>query len=116
MANTIKLAIFAKKRQTIDEDTNKARTFYSYLTTLVNKGTGEPLSVQVKFREACGAPDPVKCPMFIEVPRDKANLTYEKYLNDEGEELTAAKMWVTEWAEAGAYVDHTLDEFDALGV
>lgn len=111
----MKLAIFAKKRQVI-EDTGKARTFYTYLTTLVNKTTGEPLSVQVKFREACGAPDPEKCPCFIEVDKTKMNLSWDKYTADNGEELEAAKLWVTEWKNAGEYVDHSLDEFDAFGV
>lgn len=114
--NIMKLAIFAKKRQTTDEDTGKLRNFYTYLTTLINKSTGEPLSVQVKFREACGAPDPNKCPCFIEVAKDKMNLSWEKYTNDDGEELQAAKLWVTEWQKAGEYVDHSMDEFDAFGV
>lgn len=110
----MKLAIFAKKRQVIED--GKARDFYTYLTTLVNKTTGEPLSVQVKFREACGAPDPQKCPMFINVEKTKMNLSWDKYTNDEGEEMQAAKLWVTEWQHGGEFVDHSLDEFDAFGV
>lgn len=112
----MKLAIFSKKRQTIDSETGKARTFYTYLTTLVNKVSGEPLTVQVKFREACGAPDPDLCPCFIEVPQGKANLSWDKYTNDDGEEMEAARMWITEWEHAGDYVDHSLDEYDAFGV
>ncbi len=115
--NTMKLAVFAKKRQKneIREDgTVVARPFYSYLTTLMNKTSGEPLPVQVKFRESCGAPDPQKCPCFIEVARDKMNLSWDKYTNDEGEELQSAKLWVTEWKPAGEYVDHSMDEFDAF--
>lgn len=110
----MKLAIFAKKRQVIED--GKARDFYTYLTTLVNKMTGEPLSVQVKFREACGAPDPQKCPMFIEVPKDKMNLSWDKYTNEDGEEMQAAKLWVTEWKHGGEYIDHSMDEYDAFGV
>lgn len=112
----MKLAIFSKKRQTTDSETGKARTFYTYLTTLVNKVSGEPLTVQVKFREACGAPDPDLCPCFIEVPQGKANLSWDKYTNDDGEEMEAARMWITEWERAGDYVDHSLDEYDAFGV
>lgn len=108
----MKLAIFAKKRSTIEDGKN--RTFYTYLTTLVNKTTGEPLSVQVKFREACGAPEPEECPRFIEVPKTKMNLSWDKYVNEDGEELQAAKLWVTEWEDAGDYVDHSLDNFDAF--
>lgn len=109
----MKLAVFAKKRQVVDEN-GKSRDFYTYLTTLVNKTTGEPLSVQVKFREACGVPDPKYCPQFIEVPKEKMNLSWEKYTNDDGEELQAAKLWVTEWQKAGDYVDHSMDEFEAF--
>ena len=111
---TIKLAIFAKKRQTLDEDTKQIRTFYTYLTTLVNRSTGEVLPVQVKFREKCGAPDPDKCPCFILVDKTNANLSWDTYTNDEGIELQSAKMWVTTWEHAGEYVDHSLDDFDAL--
>lgn len=112
----MKLAIFSKKRTATDADTGKQRTFYTYLTTLINKTTGEPLTVQVKFREACGAPDPDYCPCFIEVPAGKANLSWDKYTSDEGEEMEAARMWVTEWERTGDYVDHSLDEYDAYGV
>lgn len=112
----MKLAIFAKRRQTNDANTGKTRDFWTYLTTLINRETGEPLSVQVKFREACGAPEPAECPMFIEVPKGKANLSWDSYENDEGETLQAAKMWVTEWEKAGAYEDHSLDNYDAFGV
>ena len=109
----MKLAIFAKRRQVIDENTGKARDFYTFLTTLINRESGEPLPVQVKFREACGAPDPATCPCFIEVPKGKANLSWDSYENDEGEKLQAAKMWVTAWTPAGEYEDHSLDAYDA---
>ena len=116
----MKLAIFAKKRQTTDTDPKTGaqtlRDFYTYLTTLVNKSTGELMPVQVKFRQACGAPDPNKCPQFISVDKKDANLSWEDYVNDEGETLKAAKMWVTSWSPAGEYVDHSLDEFEAFGV
>ena len=111
----MKLAIFSKKRTATDES-GKPRIFYTYLTTLVNKTSGEPLTVQVKFREACGAPDPDYCPCFIEVPTGKNNLSWGKYTNDDGEEIECATMWVSEWQKAGEYVDHSLDNFEAFGV
>lgn len=111
----MKLAIFSKRRQVMEEN-GKQRTFYTYLTALLRKTDGERVPVQVKFREACGAPDPNLCPCFIEVPRDKMNLSWDKYQNEEGETLEAGKLWVTEWEHAGAYVDHSMDEFDAAGV
>lgn len=115
----MKLSVFAKKRQV--EETNPqtgkvtTRDFYTYISTLVNKTTGEVLPVQVKFRQACGAPDPQKCPCFIEVPKEKANLSWDTYQNEDGEELRAARMWVTEWTYQGEFVDHSLDEFEAFG-
>lgn len=115
MANIIKMAVFAKKRQK-QEEGGKVRDFYIYLSTLVRKSDGECVPVQLKFRESCGGPDPQKCPCFIEFDRQKANIVWEKYLNDEGDELESAKVWITEWKPAGEYVDHSMDEFDAFGV
>ena len=116
----MKLSVFAKRRQSQDTDSKTGaitlRDFWTYLTTLVNKSTGEVVPVQIKFRQACGAPEPQKCPMFIEVPKDKANLSWEKYVNEDGEEMQAAKMWVCEWSPAGEFVDHSLDDFECLGV
>ena len=113
----MKLAIFSKKRQVQETDANgkvTVRPFFTYLTTLVRKTDGERVTVQVKFREACGAPDPLACPMFIEVARDKMNLSWQKYTSDDGEELESAKLWITEWTNAGAFVDHSMDEFDSF--
>ena len=112
----MKLAIFSKKRTTTPDEKGNTRPFWTYLTTLVNKTSGEPLTVQVKFREVCGAPEPESCPCFIEVPTGKCNLSWEKYTSDEGEELEAAKMWITEWERVGDYVDHSLDNFEGFGV
>lgn len=110
----MKMAIFAKQRTAVDEN-GKAKPFYTYLSTLIRKSTGETVGVQVKFREACGAPDPLKCPCYIEVDKKNANLVYEKYLDEEtGETRQSAKMWITEWEPAGAYEDHSLDDFDSL--
>ena len=82
----MKLAIFSKKRTTKPDEKGNTRPFWTYLTTLVNKTSGEPLTVQVKFREACGAPEPDLCPCFIEVPQGKCNLSWGTYTNDEGED------------------------------
>lgn len=113
MAN-MKMAIFAKQRTTVDEN-GKPKIFYTYLSTLVKKSTGEVIPIQVKFREKCGAPDPDTCPCYINVAKENANLTYEEYeVEETGETREAAKMWVTDWTPAGAYVDHSLDDFDAF--
>lgn len=116
MAEQIRLAVFAKKRMTIPDEKGNTRPFYNYLSTLVNTKTGEPLGVQLKFREACGAPDPLKCPMFIMVDRNDMNLSYDKYITEHGDEATAAKIWITNWSEGGKYVDHSLDDFVGMGV
>ena len=91
----MKLAIFSKKRQVQEIDANgkvTVRPFFTYLTTLVRKTDGERVTVQVKFREACGAPDPLACPMFIEVARDKMNLSWQKYTSDDGEEPVSGML------------------------
>lgn len=115
MARTMKMAVFAKKRQK-QEENGKVRDFYIYLSTLVRKTDGEVVPVQLKFRESCGAPDPSKCPMFIEFESNKANIVWEKYTNDDGDTLESAKVWITEWHEAGEYEDTSLDDFDCVGV
>lgn len=109
----MKMAIFAKQRTTVDEN-GKPKIFYTYLSTLIKKSTGEAVPVQVKFREKCGAPDPDLCPRYITVDKKNANLTYEKYQNDDGETLEAAKLWITDWTDGGEYEDHSLDDFDAF--
>lgn len=100
------LAIFAKKRTCED-----GKTFYSYLTQLTNKRTGEVTTASVMFREECGKPKTDKCPINIEVMPTDANLSYQKFLDDTGEERMSATLWIKEWKEAGAYVDHSLDDF-----
>lgn len=109
----MKLAVFAKQRTTVDE-AGKPKIFYTYLSTLIRKSTGEAVPVQLKFREKCGAPDPDLCPRYITVDKQDANLVYEEYEDDEGEVKKAAKMWITNWIDGGEYEDHSLDDFDAF--
>ena len=111
----MKIAVFAKKRQKTEEN-GKVREFYIYLSTLIRKSDGETVPIQLKFRESCGAPDPVKCPCFIEFDRAKSNIVWEKYTNEDGDELESAKVWISEWKPAGDYVDHSMDDFDAFNV
>ena len=115
MANIMKMAVFAKKRTKIEEG-GKSRDFYIYLSTLVRKSDGECVPVQLKFRESCGAPDPSCCPCFITFDRSKANIVWEKYENEDGDQLEAAKVWITAWDPAGEYVDKSMDDFDAFNV
>lgn len=101
----MKLLVFAKKRTSKD-----GKAFFTYLSTLTRKDGGEVITVQVKFREACGAPDPHKCPRYITVPRDCANY-HEKTIEDEDITKIARTLWVSEWDDAGDYIDTSLDEF-----
>lgn len=102
------LTIYAKKRTTQDG----GKTFYTYLTTL-RKKDGEELRCAVKFRQECGNPKGEDCPMNIIVPKSGANLSVERYTDEEtGELLEAARLWVSEWKKGEAYVDHSLDDFE----
>lgn len=106
----MKLTVYASKRTATGEN-GKAKTFYTYLTTLKRKD-GTELVTAVKFREICGNPDPEKCPMNIVVEKTNANLSVRNYTNDEGEVLPSYTLWVTAWEEGEPYVDHSLDDFE----
>lgn len=103
----MKVTVFAKKRKT-----EEGRAFTSYVAKLEKKD-GSELSAGVKFREECGAPKAESCPMIIEIPKEKANLSPRNYTDPKtGEEKTSYDLWVSEWKEsAEKYVDHSLDEF-----
>lgn len=108
----MKLTVFAKKGQTKDN----SRTFYNYITTLKKKdGTEE--TVQVKFREECGAPKPDYCPIVIEVDKKNANRVSKKVpvTDKDGieKEVTRVTLWVTSYIESEEkYVDHSLDDYE----
>ena len=107
--NIMKIAVFAKRKTKNDE---KKTPFYIYLSSLKNKETGETMPVRVKFRDECGKPDPNKCPMCIQFDKKNANLQLETYVTDDGEERTVRNLWIAKWANAGEYVDTSLDEFE----
>jgi len=100
------LAIFAKRRQTKD-----GKTFFTYLSTLTNR-SGETITVQVKFREGCGQPKPETCPRCITVDKKAANLSVREVLDDNGVTHIRNVLWVAAWNDGGAYVDHSLDDYD----
>ena len=104
----MEIAIFAKKRTGKD-----GKGFYSYLSTLTKK-TGEKVTVAVKFREACGSPNPKDCPMIIGVDKKDANLLSKEFVReDTGEAGQSFTLWVSKWDYIKDYVDTSLDEFDA---
>lgn len=104
--------IFAKKR------TNKeGKTFYTYLTKLHKKSTDEDVTVQVKFREDCGAPKGDSCPCNIIFNPEDGNYSEknEQIVNEEtGEvkEITSRVMWINKWSEGSQYVDESLNDFE----
>lgn len=110
----MQIALFAKKIVG-----NDGKLFYRYLSTLTKK-TGEEIKVSVRFRQECGNPKGEDCPMYIIVPKDKANLAMERYTKtvedpDSGEPIITEnigyKLWVSEWKKGPEYKDTSLDEF-----
>lgn len=96
------------------------RGFNAYLTRLTNKNTGEQKSFTVKFRQSCGQPELNECPCVIEVPKGKANMTERVIYDDNGDPMTndlgeikmSRTIWVSEWSMVGAFVDHSLDDYE----
>lgn len=112
----MQINVFHKKGTSSD-----GRAFPIFLSTLT-KNNGEQTSVNVKFRDVCGAPDPKDCPCIIEVPREKANLVIKPIIveedgvkvvltNDDGEPKMRNTLWVSDWSMVGPYIDHSLDEY-----
>ena len=106
----MKLTIFAKKLTS-----KEGRPFAKYFSTLTKK-SGEEITVQVKFREDCGAPKAEECPMNILVDKTACNYreklqTYEDADGNE-EEYTSKILWVSAWQKGEPYVDTSMDEFE----
>lgn len=102
----MKIAIFAKTRNTSD-----GRTFTAYTAKLRRKSTGDDFTVSVKFRESCGAPEKDACPCMVETDRKACNLATRTYTDAEtGEVKESYTLWVTAWTPAGAYVDTSMDD------
>ena len=100
------LTIFAKKRTS-----NENKSFYTYLTQLKKKNCNESVTVQVKFPDDF-KPNPLECPMNIEVEREDINVSKKDYLNDDGETLVSYTLWVKAWSEGSPWIDASLDEFE----
>lgn len=108
----MKVTIFAQKKET-----KEGKKFTTYLGK-INKKDGSTDTIEVKFREECGAPDAKKCPMIIEVDKNSGSNVSEKkvkYTDEVGEEKEATRrsLWVAAWSESDEkYVDHSLDEYE----
>jgi len=98
-------------REATSKEGRKFHTYFGRLT----KTDGDEVSVNLKFRKACGEPDGNKCPMNIIVDKAHANYTEkeEEYTTAEGEQKTALKrtLWINEWTEGEPYMDKSLDAF-----
>lgn len=106
----MKLNVFAKKRTT-----KEGKVFYSYLSTLHNKVFDTDETVQVFFRDECGAPKGQECPRVIEVKKEDCNLVKRNVtviVNEEEKEIEVRRLWVSDWKDCGAYVDRSLDDYD----
>ena len=102
------MTIFAKKRTSGD-----GRKFYSYLTTLTRKSTGEQITCSVKFRETCGNPEPADCPCVIEIPKGKCNMVEKDIVSSStGELVHTSTVWVESWSMVGPFVDISMDDFE----
>lgn len=99
------LAIFAKHVRTADND------FFSYLTTMKKKD-GTEVTMQVKFRKKCGAPDGDICPRMICVNTKDMNYNKDEWDTDDGKHIVANTLWISNWTDAGEYNDTSLDDFD----
>ena len=102
----MELTVFAKKRTT-----KEGKLFYTYLTQLIRKEDGEPVTVQVKFPEGL-APKADDCPLNITVDKEKANLA-TKEIEIENGEITSRTLWVKEYTiSEDPYEDTSLDEYE----
>lgn len=110
------ITVYAKKRQSKDQ-----RIFYTYLTTLTNKTTGEKIHAQVKFRADCNTVRPEECPCNIVIDKGDGNLSEKRFTRQEVDELTGEirtiessryELWVSAWTPGEAFEDHSLDDYD----
>lgn len=108
----MKVTIFAQKKET-----KEGKKFYTYLASIKKKdGTDDKL--EAKFREECGAPDPKKCPLIIEVDKTSGSNVSEKkvtYTDEVGNEKEATRrtLWIAAYVESDEkYVDTSLDEYE----
>ena len=105
----MKATIFTKKYTSKD-----GRDFNIYFGKMV-KG-GEEISVNFKFREDCGNPKPLECPMNIVFNKEDANYSekVETYTDSEGNIKEALKrtIWIKTWEKGEPYVDNSLEDFE----
>lgn len=108
----MKVTIFSQKKET-----KEGKKFYTYLASIKKKDGSED-KMEAKFREECGAPDPKKCPLIIEVDKASGSNVSEKkvtYTDEVGEEKEAIRrtFWIAAYTESDEkFVDTSLDEYE----
>lgn len=104
----MKVLVFAKRQKTFD-----GRTWFKFLGTM-RKKSGEDEVVQVRFRDECGNPSVDKCPCYLSIDKENANLSRKTYTDkDTGERHESWTLWVNDWVMLDEpYVDTSLDEFE----
>ena len=100
----ITIAIFSK------ESTNRQGGKYTKYLGKLTKKDGTQFTVQVHFRKTCGQPNALDCPMMIAFERKDANLAEKSVTNEDGETIITQNLWLSNWVEAGEYVDTSLDD------
>lgn len=101
----MKITVFAKKGKS-----REGKTFNKFVGRL-HKTDGTEIPVQIKFREECGEPKAIDCPMNVIVEKSDANLTSRDYVReDNGETGTAYTLWISKWVQGEPYVDTSLDD------
>lgn len=110
----MQLSIFGKN---IEFEGKKFPAF----TGRLRKKNGDELTVTVKFRQDCGAPDLKSCPCIIEFPKTAANLVIKELKGEDGIPLVneatgeikkSKTLWISDWRLVGPYIDHSLDDFE----
>lgn len=102
----MKITVFAKKGTSKD-----GKTFFRFLGKMTRKSTGEVVTVAVKFRTECGAPDPHNCPRVIEFDKKAANYAEKTITKDDGTTIISREVWLTAWKDCGEFVDTSMDDF-----
>ena len=110
----MELTIYASKKSF--EKDGKTKTFYVYSTKLNNKETNEDDYLIVKFKDECGSPAGINCPINIVVEKKDCNITIKErnYIDSKtGEEkkITEKIMWVNKWSEGSPFEDHSTDAY-----
>lgn len=101
----MKLTIFGKTRLT-----SEGKPFVTYLTRLAKKDK-TLVTVQVKFRQGCQAPQAT--PSIILVDRKDCSMAERVVHTEDGQDLLGRTLWISAWQPSGeVYVDHSMDDYE----